>query len=138
MIVDEILEETKNETLGDVSAGYSDRTGYGGAQFVAGHARNKIEASVDGFREALKFHAIAQEVGAHGEHDVNGDVFLLSRFQEEVEASEGFGRRGTAMSGTAETEQLFRLVDIDEKIVFGGDPGLTHGVGDPQCAAAKG
>ena len=77
-VVARVVEESVDESLRDASAadgdGARDRLG----SLVARHARDEVLPLVDGFGQAPELRAVAEEVGAHGEYDVDR-VLALAR-----------------------------------------------------------
>ena len=118
VLVAEVIEQAQDEPLGDAAAADGCRAGDGRAQLVAGHARHEVEAVVDRLGQAGEVHAVADEVGAHGDHDVDGQVFLLGGLEQKLDE----GDRGVPgvfdLVVAAEAEELFELVDDDEEIVL--------------------
>ena len=90
---------------------------------------------VNGLRESGKFRAVAQEVGAHGKHNVNGQVRVVPGIQQQthersyflIALSVGSARRFEP----AVAKQLLELVDDNQEIGSVGevsvlvDPGET-------------
>ena len=104
VIVAKIVQEPQREALRNGPSGNRDRAGNGGAQLVARHARNQIKTVVHGFRKPLKLDAVAQEVRAHGKHDIDGNVLLSGSFQKEFEESHRQVPRVPAAIAAPETE----------------------------------
>ncbi len=65
LIVAQFVQQSQNETLGDVAACHGNGPGNGRPQLVTRHARNKVESVVHGLWQSRKFQTIADEIRAH-------------------------------------------------------------------------
>ena len=89
-------------------------------------------------RQARVLHAVADEVGAHRQHDVDRQLAVC------VVASSSSLTKATASSrdvldlaAPPEAEQLLELIDDDEDVVVGGNARLADGVDEAERAAAQ-
>jgi hypothetical protein len=107
---------------------------YGLAAFFAGEARDEVLAFAEGFGEAVELGAVAEEVGAHGEDDVDGGVGAAGGGEEEVDEAGGFAVGGLA-AGIA--EEFFELVGDDEEAFAVVELGAADGFDEAEAAGAE-
>src|ERR1700682_5261385 len=137
MVVTEVVEQPQNQALGYFASGYADRAHDGGSQVVAGHAWHNVQACVDNLGQPGELHTVADEVGAHGQHNVNRHVVLACGFQKQLEKGYSFVPGVLDVFTSAKAEQLLELVYHHEKIVMGGNARLAHCVNKSQRATPQ-
>src|SRR3954462_15650350 len=93
-------------------------------------------AFVDRFRQPRVFHAVAEEVGPHGEDHVRGYLLLTDRFEKELHERHSVVPGPGILAG-AVSEELLELVDDDEDVVVIRQPRLANRRDEAQAAAAK-
>ena len=135
-VVAEVVEDAKDQARRDRAASHGDRSGDRRAHLVATHARHEVLARAHGFGQAREFHAVADEVRPHRQHDVDRDVGLACRFEQDLH--EGHGLVAGVGDGPAapEAEQLLELIDDDQQVVGGRGAGLADSARPvPACCA---
>jgi hypothetical protein len=137
MVITEVVEQPENQALGYFAAGYGDRACDGGSQFVARHAWHNVQAFVNNLGQAGELHAVTDEVGAHGQHDVNGHVVLACGFEKQLEKGYGFVPGVLNMLASAKAEQFLKLVNDNEEIVMRRNTRLAYCVNKSQRATAQ-
>ena len=80
-VVADIVEKALGQAVADLATAYRDRSFDGLPALAAIEAGDKVFAFVDGFGQPSELGAVSEEVGAHGEHDVDGAVGLFAGFK---------------------------------------------------------
>jgi hypothetical protein len=136
-----VVEEAVDERRLDPAAADGGRAGDGFAPLVARHARDQVLPLVDGFGQAPELRAVAEEVRAHRDDDVDGGVALRGRFEQELDEGGGvvgrLGRLGRGGARLLVAEQLLELVDDEEHALARVEPGLPRGVHEAERAAPQ-
>ena len=81
----EIVQQPLQEPRRDLSAGDLDRPFDDAFVLLARQARNQELAAVDHLGQAFELTALADEVGTHGQHDVDRHVLLRRGFQQQAD-----------------------------------------------------
>src|SRR3989442_580214 len=106
------------------------------APLLASHARNEIESRGHSLGQVTIAGAIADEIGTHRQHDVDRQVALLRRFQQQLHESGGV-ILPLAHGDVGEAKQLFELIDNDEQVVAVRELREAHGFDQAETAAPQ-
>ena len=107
----------------------------GRSQLRARHPRHQELAVVQRFRQSGELRAIAEVVRSHRQHDVDGNVLLLRRIEEQIDARGGLLARIVGLSAIRpKRNSLLELVGDDEQAVAGVGEQLPRGGGQPEAA----
>jgi hypothetical protein len=113
-IVAEVVEEPGHQCRLDLGSCDARRSDNRAPQLIPAHPGHEIQTVVDRFRQTGKLSALAQEVGAHREHDVEPKIGVRCRGHEQLHK-----RRGLIDVLLLEAEELLELIDHDEHVVAG-------------------
>ena len=138
VVVAEIVEDAVHQPRRHRGASHRGGTGHGGAQAVAGHASDEIETGVHGLGQPAEVHAVADEVGPHGDDDVDGQGRLRCRLEQQLHERHGFVAGVLDLPAAAEAEQLLELVDEHQHVLVGGNACLPHRLDEAERAAPQG
>ena len=83
VIIRKIVEQTIHQAVTDGGAGVFDRPDDCLRQLCTHHARNQIDSPVNGFWQASKVHAIAEEIRPQSQDDVNWYLILFGSCQQQ-------------------------------------------------------
>ena len=98
----------------DVTAEHARRPGDGAFHLNAGQPRREVLGPIDGFRQLLKAHAVAEKVGAHRQRHIHARAGIVPCGQQQIH--EGLGLVGLRTAGLGIGEDLFELVDQHQQI----------------------
>jgi hypothetical protein len=120
-VVADVVEEPRDQNRRDRSFAHPDWPQDGGADFVAGQARDEVLAVIDRLGQAEKLRAVPDEVRAHRKQDVDRHFALRARFEQQLDEGDGvlpraIGRLGRTSRRSAEAEQFFELVHYYEQL----------------------
>ena len=80
-VVAHVIEQPVDQVRGDFRPPHCHRPCNRAAPLISGHPGDQVLAVIQGFRYVAKLGAVPQEIGPHGEHDINRRGLLLSRRQ---------------------------------------------------------
>src|SRR5262249_20320415 len=99
-----------------------DRLLNGLTQLVPSHGGEQVQALVNGVRQAGERRALAEKLRAHGEHDIDRQVSLLRRFEQQLDERLRFVEGATGCT-LHEAEQLLKLVNENQELGRRGQGG---------------
>jgi len=137
-IVTHVIDEAGEQGGLDVGAAYTGGAEDGGAAVVPAHPRHQVLSAVDGFGQAGEAGAVAEEVGAHGQHDVDRRI-LGAGLEQQVD--EGGGRGfvgGRNVVKLAVAEEFFELVHDHQELGAFGQARLLPGFDQAPATHGKG
>ena len=137
VVVAEVVEDAVDQPRRDRGARHADRARNRRAQRVARHAADEIQPAVHRFRQAGEIHAVADEIGAHRQDDVDRRVALARGFEQQAHERDRLVARVGNLVAAAEPEQLFELIDEHEDVLVRRDVRLTDRVDQAERAAAQ-
>ena len=116
---------------------HTERPGDRRLQLVAVETWNQILTVADRLGKIAKPRAVAQEIGAHRENDIDGDARLSRRLEEQSHER----WRVVAFAGLAclvgKSEKLFKLVDDDGNVFMRIEPRQATDVDQSRTAAPQ-
>src|SRR5712671_2278052 len=83
-IVANIVEQALQKACVNVCAANRDGTLDCLPALIAGHARNQIQSAVENLRQTSELGAISDEIRAHCDHGIDGQLSLTGRFEEKL------------------------------------------------------
>ena len=107
-----LVEEAGHQIVGHVATGRPGRTDDGEAPLFAAQPRRQVLALVDRLGQPVEYRAVADEIGAHGQHDENRELRLLGARQQQRDESV----RLVDVALTAKAEDFFKLIDGDKQV----------------------
>jgi hypothetical protein len=137
-IVADVIEQAEDEAGADRRAAHRHRPGDGDAALLAAHAWDQELPVVHRLGEAGELGAVADEVGAHGEDDVDRRLLLVRRFEEQAHEGRRLLVRVLDPRVALEAEELLELVDQQQHVVVLGDAGQTDRLAEAAGAAMQG
>ena len=137
LVVADIVQQPQDEPRRDRAAADGNGPGDGHAQRIAAHARHQVLPAVHRFGQSGILRALADEVGAHGQHDVDGKVLRCGGFEQKLDEGDCLVARVFDAAVAPEPEQLFELIHDDEQVVVGRDMGKADGVRQPSSASSQ-
>src|SRR5262249_10941871 len=83
-VVTDIIEQPDDKAWRDRSATHPHRFHDRGAALLSRHPRDEVEAAGYRLWQVAIARAVADEIGAHGEHDVNRNIALAACFKQQL------------------------------------------------------
>ena len=136
-IVADFVQQPEHQPRRDGAARHGDRTGDRRTKLVAGHPRHEVLALVQGLGQPRILHAVADEVGAHGQHDVDRQLALRCRLEQQLDKATASSRDRSSLEVWPEPKQLLELIDEHEHVVVLGDLRLPDRLDQPERTTAQ-
>lgn len=132
----EVVEQPLQQPRRDCAAGDPDRSFDGLLELLAGHPRDQVFAAVHRLGEFLELGAVADEIRAHRQHDVDGQLLLGGGMEEH--ADEFIGRFALGFADLVEAEDLLELIHHEEEVHTVAQPGLPDGFDEADVTPVEG
>ena len=98
-------------------------------------SRDKKLTAIDHLGQTLELPAVADEIGAHGEHDVDRHIGLRDRFEKH--ADKFVGHFLLRLAGLVEAKDLLELVDDQQEVGVLSQPRLLDRFDQAELATAQ-
>ena len=136
-VVAHVVEQAVDQWRRQRRAHHRRRAGDRLGDLVAGQPRDQVLAAVDRLGQATKPRAVAQEVRAHRDHDIDVQPGLAAGRQQQLDEGAGVVTGVGTVAGFQAAEQLFELIDQYQQLVGRGQPGFAHRLHQALGAAAQ-
>ena len=134
-LITEVVEQSLQQARREGAAGDADGAFDGALELLAGHPRDQVFAAVHGLGEVLELRAVADEIRAHGEHDVDRHVLLRGRLEQH--AHELVRRVALGRAALVEAEDLLELIDDEQEVRARRELRLADGLDEAEVAARE-
>ena len=136
-IVADVVEQPQHQPGRDLGATDGDRPGDGVAPLVAVHPRHEILPVVDRLGQPVELGAVADEIRAHRDDDVDRRLLLADGVQQEFHERDGVVVRVAQLAAVLEAEELLKLVGDDEDVLVRRQPRLADALDQARLAAPQ-
>ncbi len=135
-IVTDVVQQLLFQPRGDVRPADLDRALDGTGSLLAVESRDEVFALVDRLGQALELRTVTEEVGAHGEDDVDWHLGLPGGLEQQLDEVRGF--LTGFIAALAKAKDFLELVDEQQQVGALVDGGMPVGLDEAKPASAEG